>query len=213
MKSDRIWRWSLVLVLGVIGIGVWQGVSGAAMAQDGSASAAAATGPTNVAVVRIESVVFQLQERTDKLAELEKFDDELQSDITTIESQLRQMGEEAKVLAGTPQLEALLLQAAEAKFLLDGRRELKKLRVSERDKRLMIGMLQKVEDAVKRYAEREGIEIVLVNDAEFELEMDMHPATLETRQATWRVVYASAGRDISDEVATMMNNEYRNASP
>lgn len=204
---DRMWRWILVLALAAIAGAMWHGQISPALAQGGGVITSCTT---CVAVIDVDRVLSQLQEKGDREAELQGFGQGLQDELDQLQATVKQMENDLKVLArGTPEYEKAALQLLDARQQLEFKRQVAEVRFGERQKSITVAMFNQIADAATRYAQREGIDIVLSDDQAMGLSNDLPNEVVQARLQTKKVIYAMPSKDITDDVATMMNNEYR----
>jgi Skp family chaperone for outer membrane proteins len=204
---DRIWRWSFVAALTMIGAALWHAQISPALAQGGANGSGCST---CVAVIDLDAVFEQLQEKGDRLQELDAFGVELQDELDQLEADLKQIqNEKAVLMPGTPEFEAVALRELDASALLQLKKEVAQVRFDDRRKRIEVAMFNKIVDAATRYAQREGIEVLLSDDQSTGLNDRMQAQQVQARLLTKKVVYTSPSKSVTDDVVTMMNNEYR----
>lgn len=208
---DRIWRWSFVAALVVIGAGLWHAQINPALAQGGVG------GPdcsTCVATIDIDGVLRQLQERGDRENDLNNLDAELVKQLEAQVAKIKQLDNELAVLPkGTPEYAETRLRLQEAMVIAEFQEKAGQGRLATRQKDIMVVLYNKIAAAAGRYAEREGIDVVITNDQSVELSTEQSMAQVQTIIGTRKLVYAKPELDITNDVVTLMNNEYRAAQP
>jgi Skp family chaperone for outer membrane proteins len=95
----------------------------------------------------------------------------------------------------------------EAQFRLET--EIAERTLAEHQKLMQLALFNKITEAVRAYADREGIDVVLTNDSGVEIPQDLSDQQFLAAVTGRRVVFASDAIDITEEVAQAMNNEYR----
>ncbi len=208
---DRIWRWSFVAALTVIGAGLWHAQIRPALAQGGVGGADCSS---CVAVIDVDGVLRQLQERGDRLNDLRALDTQLVAQLQEHVAKVKQLDNELQVLPpSSPEYAETRLKLQEAMVVAEFQEKAAQGRLATREKDIMVVMFNKIAEATARYAAREGIDVVLANDQSIELSTEQSMAQVQTILGTRKLIYAENQLDITDDVVTMMNNEYRAAQP
>lgn len=208
MKTDTAWRWAVVGVGVIAATGLWRMGTQSAEAQR------AAGGPCCcVATLDLPLVLQNLDERAERETELQGFIKERLDRIDQIKSRIEQLGADLQILPQNSSewldkreeiLRAEVEQRNEENFL--------NLRGSETEARMKRDLFNKIRDAAARYAEREGIAIVVSNDSSVEIPEPLSPdltRQVEPAIVSRRVIHSSACADISEDVARMMNVEFQ----
>ncbi|MEM9166927.1 MAG: OmpH family outer membrane protein [Planctomycetota bacterium] len=197
------------LVLGVtLGAGLMLGVGGAL----GFSVAGRLSEPTVVGTLDIDRVSVELQEAKDRQAEIvaatQTRADELQSLGETLEG----LNEELSVLAETERQERvrLTIEIEAARTNLQARQQLYSRELELRDAELKRELYEKIVDAARRVAERDGYDMVLLDDGIISLDGPrvVDGASLLEAMLSKKVIYASDTVDLSSSVLTLMNNEF-----
>ena len=68
-------------------------------------------------------------------------------------------------------------------------------------------MYDKIEDGASRIAQRDGVDVVLVDDRIFKIPANNRAAQADLLNSK-KVLYASESVDLTDELLTMLNNEF-----
>jgi Skp family chaperone for outer membrane proteins len=196
----------VVAVLAAAVGGLSAGLAGTAIGQPAAGQAR----PTVVAVVSISKILTALREREDKEAELRNMGTQRESVVNALGEKARSAVQELEVLkAGTDDWKAKREEAMrfEAQFRLET--EIAERTLSEYQKLMQLALFNKITAAVRAYAEREGIDLVLTNDSGAEIPQDLPDQQVLAAMTGRRVAFASEAIDITDEVALAMNNEYK----
>ena len=209
MRGRSAGRVAVVAAALAVGLGVWRIGSVEAQAP-GSAGARA----TSVAVVDIGRVLGLLEERSDRLQELEDFGRRLEEDVQAVEEQFASATSDLEVLPrGTPQWDDKQTEAIRLEMRLQGEKEFAKFRMNERKQRMKLELFNKIVSAAGIYAQREGYDVVLNDDRDMTIQEaqvgQMTDAAFEAFVQSRRVIFASEGVDITEEVAQLMNNQFK----
>ena len=206
---DQCWRWAFLAVATLAAAGLWRAGSQQAQAERATFGA-----PCCVAVLDLNSVLSSLAERESREAELRGFIQSKESKLEAIKKQGQQMQKELedmrKVLPpGAPEAEAKAEEMVRVQMNLKLESELSQALVENKQKKMHLELFTKINDAAKRYADREGYLIVLSTDAGFRIPGSASEEQVQSAIVGRRVLYASEPVDISTGVAQMMNNEFQ----
>lgn len=186
-------------------------VSAAVAISAGANSSRPPAQPTAIATVDIMDIIDGLNERT----VLEK---QLDDRMAARQSKLDEVVNELKVLDADIQMLAenndarreKIAEALEKQAAAQARREALSQIASIDMGTVMAGLYGKIEIAIESIADREGYDIVLFDDSSFEVPSDGDKTNAEIVRAiiTKSVIYRSDTIDITQQVITLMNNEY-----
>lgn len=169
--------------------------------------------PTAVAVVDIPAVLDGLEEK-------DRLEADLQQAIQDSRAKLEELTKEAETLQaqldpntgvlkqGTPEYIRALGRLIELQAQIKARGAVLEQTLALRQGEMLRGLYQKIEAGIAKIAEREGFDIVLLNDATFPLS---NPAAFNQSQGeilSRSVVYSHYDADITPAVVTLLNNEY-----
>lgn len=165
--------------------------------------------PTAIAVVDIVDIIAGLNER-------EVLENQLNDRMGARQAQLNEVVEQIKVLEadvqmltkGTDEHREKLREYLEKQAVAKARREALSQIVSIDMGNVMAGLYGKVEAAIASIAEREGYDIVLLDDSEFPLPDNAPDPDVYRAIITKSVVYRHDSIDITQQVITLMNNEF-----
>lgn len=172
-------------------------------------------GPTAVACIDIDSVLSQLDERA-------KFEESLVSLAATLENEVNALKASAESMQGdldvyepgTDEFKAIRRQVDMSNASWRLQAELANRTIMEERSDLQRNLYVKIMDGARAYAQAEGWDIVLVNDSGEEVPRGLTSEQFSAFISTRSVAYHANTVDISDAVATALNNAYRNnASP
>ena len=196
---------SIVAILAVVSM--WGLTSPSAQARITSMLA----GPTAVATIDIDAVLQQLDERATLEEELKALGAELENDVNTMKASAEEKQGDLELFEpGSADFQRTQreLQLADAEWRL--RAEFASRVIREQQTRLQRTLFNRILDASRDYAEREGWDIVLLDDSTEGLDPRMTAEQFSAFVATRGVVYRNDSVDITNAVATAMNNAFRN---
>jgi outer membrane protein len=207
----RAKQWIVALVSLAAVAGVWS----VATVRAESASAQKAT-PTALAVIDIGKVLDQLDEKRARLAELEEYGRSLEAEVERIRVEKDAIVADLDVLPkNTAQFIAKQDQAIRKEMEFQGEKEFATFRFNERKQQTKLELFRKIESAAGIFAQREGYDIVINDDRDMTIPDgqvgQMSDQAFQAFVMSRRIIFATDAADITDEVAQMMNNNYKAA--
>lgn len=165
--------------------------------------------PTAIAVVDIVDIINGLTEREVLEAQLNTRMENRQSQLDEVVEELRVLEADIQMLTrGTDEHREKLQEYLEKRAVLDARRKALSEIVSIDMGNVMAGLYVKVEIAIKDISEREGFDIVLLDDSAFPIPENAPDPDVYRAIITKSVVYRHDSIDITQQVITLMNNEF-----
>jgi outer membrane protein len=208
----RLSRFSLTLALGAIVLSAVAWRAGA----NGASGRPPATA-TAVAVVNLPSVLQNLTEREvrqhdlDASAKIRQAQlDELTDRIKVIEADLDP--ENGTVKQGTRQYRDKVIELRELQVTLEARYKLLNQVLSFDRGSVLRGLYTKIEAAVAQIAERDGYDIVLLDDTGFAIPEEAGQDDMNRAILSRTMLYTHESVDISDQVIRLLNNEFQAGS-
>ncbi len=175
----------------------------------GASSSRPPAQPTAIATVDIMSVIEGLNERDVLKAELESRTEARQEQLNSVVKQLEALDADIQMLKqGTDQHREKMQEGIELQALAKTRRDVLSQIVSIDNGTVMQKLFVKIETAVKDISEREGYDIVLFDDTSFEVPADSPNQDVVRAIITKSLIYRHDSIDITQQVITLMNNEY-----
>lgn len=204
MKGEKLWRWSLVgslVLLGGAVLSVGTATVNASFAQ-------IAPAPEPVAVVDLQRLIDLLDERTQREQELQAFGTELDNRVRAIRDQLQGKADELQT-AGDSRARQLFEEIVRLRVNLEAEQQYSQTIANERLTRLKRDLYQKVLSAVKDYAESSGYGLVISDDSGASLPpVGEGLQSLESSMVNRKVLFARPSVDITQAVANRMNADY-----
>lgn len=198
----------LALALSAFGVGALLGADRA------DASAVRLAGSTSVAVVDLAKLLEGLSERTALEETLNAEIAKRQGELDKVTGEITRMAEDIKLLAEKDpkrieRIRDLRIKEVEARAL----RQFVQEQLSLEKGRMLATLYNKVRRAVLDISTRDGWDLVLIDDAGLDLpEMATEQQMLQLVLAR-RVLVAGSRIDITNEVRTLMNNQFNAARP
>lgn len=206
MRSEKLWRWALVGALVVIGSGLWRATVPMASAQGG----AAARMDCCVGVVRLNDVLNKLTEKAVREDELKRFFEEREGAVNQILASLQAVESELKLMPkDAPDRRMKLEERARLGAKADAEAKIAQAVAEDRKKRMELELFGKIRDAVREIAQRKGLAVVLSDDSDIDIPETASYREVQMGLVTRRLMYSNQSVDISSEVATFLNNQFK----
>ncbi|MGV6815593.1 MAG: OmpH family outer membrane protein [Phycisphaerales bacterium] len=177
--------------------------------QAGANSARPPAQPTAVATVDIVQIIDQLDERKVRENELEANKSTRQAQVDEVVKQLKTLRADLESLnPGTDEYKEKIREGMEMEAVVKARGDALNTILSIDRGNVTREMYNKITEAINRIAEREGYDIVLFDDSLFPVPQDAPFADIYRAIITRGVIYRHDSIDITNEVVTLMNNEF-----
>ncbi|MEM0983663.1 MAG: OmpH family outer membrane protein [Planctomycetota bacterium] len=177
--------------------------------------AVAAANPTPMAVVDIAKVVDQLNERAALERDLKIFISTREASLEQIQNEMEEVSADAEIL---PEGSAERIEAArrlrELQATGQARQQFLNQEITIERGKIFLNILDKVEAAVGEIAQRDGWEIVVINDDGIsDIRKQRVRAEDDALNLVFgrRILHASPRVDITNDVIIFMNNRFANA--
>jgi len=159
-----------------------------------------------IATVDLEKAITQLTERGVRESELKGFADSLQSELSKLGAEITDLNNKMNTMdaaekkAGAPKL-------LEMQFNAKVKKELYEALIDQRRGEIFRALYEKLTDASKRLAQRNGYTMVLSSD--MGVKVPNGPSNEIERTITLkRFLYLAPEHDVTNELIAMMNNEW-----
>lgn len=206
----RLSRFSLALALGAVLLGSVAWHAGA----KASAAARPPATPTAVATVNLPTILEALAERTVRQEELNTSAegrqaqlDVLQDRIVALEADLHP--ETGTLKPGTTEYRDKVIELRELQVSIEARFKLLNQVLSFERGAVLRDLYKKIEVAVAQIAERDGYDLVLLNDTAFAIPEEAGQDDMNRAILSRAMLYAHPSIDISDQVIRLLNNEFQ----
>jgi Skp family chaperone for outer membrane proteins len=195
-------------------------VLAAAMAWHAGASTAINTAanrppaqPTASATVDIVRIIDELEERTVLESQLETRINKRQAQLDEIRTRLTAIQrdldpETATLRPGTDEYKERVREFMEQRAVAEARRNALEQIISIDRGALRRQLFEKIRTAVAKIADRDGIDLVMLDDSVFPIPENSGGDDVFRAIITKGVIYRHDSIDITDRVITLMNNEY-----
>lgn len=175
----------------------------------GASSSRPPAQPTAIATVDIMDVIEGLNERTVLEGQLEARMESRQAQLNEVLDALKALDADLQMLnPGTDEHREKMQEGIEKQALAKTRREVLSQIVSIDNGTVMEKLFSKIETAIQDIADREGYDIVLFDDSSFEVPENSPNQDVVRAIITKSVIYRHDSIDITQQVITLMNNEY-----
>ena len=164
---------------------------------------------TAIGTVDIMVVLEGLNERDVLQAQLDERTKLRQAQLDEVLKDLGTLEEDMKLLnPGTDEYRQKLQEGIEKQPLAKTRREVLMQIVSIDNGTVMSELFSEIESAIQNIAQREGYDIVLFDDTSFEVPTDVPNPDVVRAIITKSIIYRHDSIDITQQVITLMNNEF-----
>lgn len=182
---------------------------------NGTAAAQASADATKVATIDIRALLTSLDERDDQIMRMEKAAESRRTEIEDVNNRLKTIqGDLEQMKKGTEQYREKVRQFRESSALLEARVKVLEQIMSIESAQLLRDLYAKVDDTIKKIAERDGYDLVILDRSGVQIpEGDLSEQQVSEVILARTVVYAGPKVNITDQVVSVMNNEYRAAKP
>lgn len=163
------------------------------------------------AVLSLSRVLDQLDEKTAREGELQAFIGNLENRVNSIGEEMKEKEDELKILPqDAPEYEKTEEELVRLRIRYQTEQELARALAARRRDQMQLEIFNKILAATERYAEEQGIDLVISDDSDTQLEAGQGgPSPQQIQAYIYRTLLFTSDRvDISDPVAVMMNNEY-----
>lgn len=200
-----------VAAAAVLGIAVIAGTTIHSIARSGDTTALAAPTPTVIGLVDIAKLMNNLQELKDRNDLTMSKGKQLQEKLTEISSQIKQIDGELKdVIPKDDKAKRIerLAQRVELEATYEARGKAYQRMIDLDHGDILNDLYPKATAAIQAYAAKEGYDVVLLDDRPMQLPDSGSVKDYNEVIQKKRVLFAKEGIDITDQLITVMNNEY-----
>lgn len=165
-----------------------------------------------VASIDINKVLNKLDEKTDREKELTGYFKTLTDSLENTKKELDAEKANLNILPpNTPEFDSAREKVVKltAKLRLD--QEMSQALADDRRMRMQLALFNKIRSATQRLAKKEGYGLVFSDDSGAEIPSTASAEQIQSSVVSRRVIYSDPSVDISEQVANMMNNEYKAA--
>lgn len=166
--------------------------------------------PTATATIDIVEVFEQLNERETLEAQLRSRVESRQAQLEEINTRIQsiQSDLETTLKPGTDEYKEKVREFMEQRAVAEARRNALQQIISIDQGALRRQLYTKIEAAIKKIADRDGIDLVILDDSGFPIPEDASDNDVYRAIITKGVIYRHDSIDLTQRVITLMNNEY-----
>lgn len=169
--------------------------------------------PTAIATIDIVDVFEQLNERTTLEAQLKTRVEARQSQLDDINKRIQTIQADldpqtGTLKAGTDDYKEKVREFMEQRAVAEARRNALQQIISIDQGALRRQLYTKIEAAIAKIADRDGIDLVILDDSGFPVPENAADNDVYRAIITKGVIYKHDSIDLTQRVITMMNNEY-----
>jgi Skp family chaperone for outer membrane proteins len=183
---------------------------GAAVARS-AAPAPFAAPPTSVAVVNLERLFENLNELKDRNTQLETVRETYLAQVKDLDAKAKGLEAELKEKIPATDRQKRAEKAAElteARAILKVRAELLEGNMERKNAEIIRDLYDKSAKSIADFAQREGYDIVLLDDRSLELPESGTVNNINSVILSKRILFAKPGVDVTDRLISQMNTEY-----
>lgn len=166
--------------------------------------------PTAVATVDLVAVLEGLSEKAVLEQRLEQSLADRQKQLDTVVEQIKTAQADLDTLKqGTPNYREKVRQVYELRAVADARRNALQQIIAVEKGEMLTSIYAKITSAITKIAQRQGLDLVVLDDSSFPLPTSAPDRDVERAILTRSVVYRHPESiDITNDVVTLMNNEF-----
>ncbi|MFM9958138.1 MAG: OmpH family outer membrane protein [Phycisphaerales bacterium] len=173
-------------------------------------SPAASAAGGKVGTIDLNKVLDQLEEKAFRERQLEGFLKGLEDGVNETGKALKQARSELDILPkNTPSYMQKREEVLRMTARLQADAQAAKLLAEEKKKSLQVDLYEKIGEATAEFAKKNAYDLVMVDDSKEKIPEDASPQQAQAAMVNRRVMFASPDIDISDAVASQMNNEFK----
>lgn len=185
---------------------------GIAAARNAEAISAMFAPPTPVIVtIDLQKVFSGLEERTARQNELEAMGKGMQEELDKLLAAGKDENSKMEMLPEGVDRLAAAEKLTEMQLNIRVKKELFEAKLDQRRSNTFRLLYQKITDASRRLAVQSKYTLVLTSDETVEIPGNLNTADTQKAISTKRFLFVDPAHDVSTELVTMMNNEYRSA--
>ncbi len=169
--------------------------------------------PITLGVINIEKVINSLEELNVQQSRLDNLVTRRSKIVDDMAAQVKKVQDEIKLLPeNSAQRAAKILELQELTIKLRLEGEVAYSVIDAQKGEIYAELFRKISDASMRFAQRNGYDMVLSSDAIAQTPQQGTEQQIKAFIVSRRVIFASDQIDVTDQLITMMNNEYKAAA-
>lgn len=206
----RFSRFTLTLLLGAVVLGSAAWHAGATAARQRPPAT-----PTAIAVVNLPEILKNLAERTVRQTQLDESAAVRQAQLDDLRVQIEALQADldtnngGTLRPGTPEYRDAMIKLRELQVTIEARYKLLNQVLSFERGAVLRDLYTKIEGAVGQIADRDGWDLVLLDDTDFSIPEEAGQDDMNRAILSRGMLYAHSGTDISAEVIRLLNNNFQ----
>lgn len=170
-----------------------------------------------IAVVRIDALFDELQQRADARIELHRMESAAEDELRRRTEAITQLEGEIENVVAAAHRKTLIDQVTIQQLQLRFWQQETSMEIEVEKAMLLQNLYRSLREAIAALAAAEGYDLVLLDDSSddlpFDREQQVSPQVQVLQQiATRKLLYRNPALDITHDLATRMNNQYRTIS-
>ncbi len=166
--------------------------------------------PTAIATVDLPAILDGLEEKGRHEADLQSVIQTSQAKLDDLTKRLADIEDDLKMIPrDSAEWRAKFGEGLELQQQAEARKQILTQTISLQRGDSLRALYLKIEAGIKKIAEREGYDMVLLDDSKFPLPQQAADTNMERAILSKTVLYAHDSVDITQAVITLVNNEYR----
>lgn len=160
-----------------------------------------------VATIDLESVVAALKERVDKETALKASLSDAQNKVNALGKEVENEQEKLKQMPTGVDRDRAVKELREKAIRAEFEKQYAQKLLIEMQGEMLRDLYLKISEATSRMAKKNGYSLVIANDQKIEIPKG-DPNEIGRAIAAKRILFVDGSLDVTQEVITMMNNEY-----
>lgn len=163
--------------------------------------------PAGIATIDLEKVFNTINERTDRLKELQAYQAQLKAELDKLKADAEAARAAADAMQG-PEREAGIQKAAELEINAGVRERLYETLLDRRTSELFRGLYMKISATAKAVSEKNGYAMVLASDEGVQIPQRISSQDIQRVISLRRFVYTTPQADITQQLIDQLNSDY-----
>jgi Skp family chaperone for outer membrane proteins len=163
--------------------------------------------PAGIATIDLEKVFNTINERTDRLKELQAYQAQLKAELDKLKADSAAARAAAEAMSGAER-EAQIQRAAELEINASVRERLYETLLDRRTSELFRGLYLKIAATAKAVSEKSGYSMVLASDEGVEIPQRISSQDIQRVISLRRFVYTNPQADITQQLIDQLNSDY-----
>jgi Skp family chaperone for outer membrane proteins len=163
----------------------------------------------SIGVIDVEKVFNSLNERTDLQQQLQTYLTGLSEELKKLQEESKRAADNARQLPDGPEKNAAVQKAIELEATVRARSQVFDALADRRTADLFRSLYVKIQNGAKKLAEARGLTMVIATDENVQIPAGAGAQDTQRAIALKRIMYAAPSQDLSADLISMLNSEYR----